>query len=256
MKKTSIKQLSDEYMKMVASSYNEVTMQDDFDGNNTDVINELAAEYKTSTVRIRKILITAGVYRTARVDEIIKLRNENKSVNEISKITGIKPAAVRASLPYSKKPYNIDPKTELGDRVDLSRKRKKAVTKLTKNIAGPDTDFHACNELLWECVVLFQNYHFHTSGRGGKGGVSFRYKLKKSSVTGNVTDEIVIDRKEKSKTITRSTVELAFKNAIFIQNKEGYVKGPKKLGCFGASYLYSMFIRFGIITDNNTGVAV
>ena len=29
--------------------------------------------------------------------------------------------------------------------------------------------------------------------------------------------------------------------------KNGNINGPKKLGVFGASYLYPMFLRFGLI---------
>ena len=29
--------------------------------------------------------------------------------------------------------------------------------------------------------------------------------------------------------------------------KKGNISGPKKLGVFGASYLYPMFLRFGLI---------
>ena len=90
-----------------------------------------------------------------------------------------------------------------------------------------------------------------TIGRGGEDAVSFRYKLKESKRTGKATNELLINRKEHSKTITRSTVELAFVNAIDEQTKNGYVKGPKKLKAFGASYLYSVFQKFGIITNQN-----
>ncbi|MDO4274509.1 MAG: hypothetical protein Q4D16_12635 [Eubacteriales bacterium] len=56
---------------------------------------------------------------------------------------------------------------------------------------------------------------------------------------------MLVDRKEKS--ITRATVELASIRDIDIGG-EG-MTGPKKLGCFGASYLYPVFIRLGVIRD-------
>ena len=59
--------------------------------------------------------------------------------------------------------------------------------------------------------------------------------------------EIEIDRKEK--TITKATICLAFHTAVEIQKREGYVSGPKKIGGFGASYLYPMFLRFGVIRE-------
>ncbi len=69
-----------------------------------------------------------------------------------------------------------------------------------------------------------------TSGRGGKGAVKFRYSPKVSTRTGETTEEIIIDRKEHSKSITRFTIELAFINAMKEQEIAGSVKGSKKWG--------------------------
>ena len=53
------------------------------------------------------------------------------------------------------------------------------------------------------------------------------------------------DKARKEKSISRSTVDLALKNALA---QESFVSGPKKLNTPGAhSYLYAMFIRFGVI---------
>lgn len=53
-----------------------------------------------------------------------------------------------------------------------------------------------------------------------------------------------VDRKEKS--ITKSTVELAFEKVLEMEER---VPGPKKLGCFGGSYLYPVFIWLGVIVN-------
>lgn len=63
------------------------------------------------------------------------------------------------------------------------------------------------------------------------------------TVKGN---EPFISRKAKS--ITRATVERAFDRANEIQRNGDIVDGPKKLGTFGASYLYVLFLRLRIIT--------
>ncbi len=213
-------------------------------------LSELANKFDTSTVRIRKILITRGLFSTAIIREVARLRNADKSIEDICKLTGLKPAAVKASLPYEKGLYNIDPKTSLGVRVERNRKRKAVVGKLRDLIGScSDNDYFPCFDALWNCVVLYQGYPFMTSGRGGKGAVKFRYSLKVSSRTGETTEEIIIDRKEHSKTITRSTIELAFINAMKEQKIAGCVKGPKKLGCFGASYLYGMFLKWEIFIN-------
>ena len=51
------------------------------------------------------------------------------------------------------------------------------------------------------------------------------------------------------KSISRSTVDLAFRNALEEQGRVGFVSGPRKLGVPGVrSNLYAIFLRFGIIT--------
>lgn len=92
----------------------------------------------------------------------------------------------------------------------------------------------ASQELLWDILLLFQDQVFYTAQN-----LDFVYTIK-----GN---EMFISRKGKS--ITRSTVNLAFQKALDLQKKGLPVSGPKKLGCFGASYLYPVFIRTGIITS-------
>ena len=62
-----------------------------------------------------------------------------------------------------------------------------------------------------------------------------QYFLKVSGRTGEKTDELVFSTREQGKTIIRSSVERAFETAIEIQQTEGYVSGPKKIGGFGFS---------------------
>lgn len=84
-------------------------------------------------------------------------------------------------------------------------------------------------ELLWEALMLFQGTSFYTAKK-----LEFTYTIK-----GN---EMFVSRKEKS--ITRATVNMSFRKAVAM---DGFVSGPKKLGTFGASYLYPVFIKLGVI---------
>lgn len=52
----------------------------------------------------------------------------------------------------------------------------------------------------------------------------------------------------KEKSITKSSVVMAYQKALLIQSTEGCVTGPKKIGTFGASYLFPIFLRLGFIT--------
>ena len=71
-------------------------------------------------------------------------------------------------------------------------------------------------------------------------GLRFTYKIKGG--------EMFINRKAKS--ITQATVFMAFWKAAELG---GEVAGPKKLGTFGASYLYPVFVRIGVIGRSHAG---
>lgn len=93
--------------------------------------------------------------------------------------------------------------------------------KTPKNIVSED--------MLWDMLKVFEGYSFETAKRLG-----FTYMIKGK--------EMFISRKEKS--VTKATVMIAFRKALELG---GNVPGPKKLNCFGASYLYPIFVYFGII---------
>ena len=58
-------------------------------------------------------------------------------------------------------------------------------------------------------------------------------------------NELFVSRKEKS--ITRATVDMAYQQVLKLQEAGEAIDGPKKLGTFGASYLYPLFIALGVI---------
>ena len=64
-------------------------------------------------------------------------------------------------------------------------------------------------------------------------------------------NEIFVDRKVNSKSITRSSVEMVFRKLQ--ERRQGGeefplpVQGPKKLGVFGASYLYPVLKRLELV---------
>lgn len=180
----------------------------------------IANDLGMNPVKVRKLLITAGVYESSIADCILILRREGKPLVEIMEATGLSRASVHSYLPYSKVPYKANEISATAERLRLYRKRKYMVEKLKD-----ETTF----QNLWETLQVFQDYSFHTSK-----GLKFVYSIK-----GN---EIFVDRKSKS--ITRATVELAFQRALELGVE---ATGPKKLGCFGASYLYPIFVRLGVI---------
>ena len=82
---------------------------------------------------------------------------------------------------------------------------------------------------LWEAIRQHEGEPLHTVK-----GLTFTYRTR-----GN---ELFVDRKEKS--ITRATVNRAFRRATASTEK---LTGPKQLGTFGASYLFPLFCKLGIL---------
>ena len=151
---------------------------------------------------------------------------------------------------------NIQDGNETNDTdgsVDRNAMEKMVAVKALNNVIKAGIPW---KEQLWTCVRLWQGEEFRTAGRGKthSGSTAFTYSLKKSSRTGEENAELVISTKKQSKTVTRSSVELAMVNALEEMRKMGYVSGPKKLGqIFGGSYLYAMFLEWGVITDDECG---
>lgn len=99
-------------------------------------------------------------------------------------------------------------------------------------------------DALWSCITAFQEYPFHTAS-----GLPFQYTLKKGR-NGKLTHELWIDRREGSKSLTWSSVRLAFQNVKEMREngERPFVERPKGLGDIrGVSYIYPLFMRFGLI---------
>lgn len=96
-------------------------------------------------------------------------------------------------------------------------------------------------ENLWNCVVAFQGETFYTVS-----GLPFSYSLKIGR-DGTYTKELFIDRREHSKSLSWSSVRIAFEKAVA---KRGCVIArPKGIADVrGVSYSYSLLWRFGIVS--------
>lgn len=96
-------------------------------------------------------------------------------------------------------------------------------------------------ERLWAAMLAFEGERFRTAS-----GLEFTYAFKPNRY-GQRGNELSFSRKEK--TVTRSTVEAALRRCLELGGGQLPVtlSGPKMLGTFGASYLYPVFIRLGIV---------
>ena len=199
-------------------------------------IRDVAAAMDTTPLKIRKILITTGHYSTERSRKVQLLREQGCTIQQVMEQTGLKRASVHAYLPYSKGSYNLSEPTLNAECRKAYRRRKTVCERLRQKINSPDVE-----EYLWDAIVAFAEYPFRT-----ESGLSMKY-----TVEGG---EIFFNRKEKS--VTRATVMRAFNKARQIQKTEGCVSSPKKLGTFGASYLYPVFLRIGVCSNSASSKAM
>lgn len=95
-------------------------------------------------------------------------------------------------------------------------------------------------ELLWNAIAAFQGYPFFTAS-----GLPFTYRIKRGR-NGAYTKELLIDRRERSKSLTWGSIRLAFAHALESQNQ--LILRPKMLGDIrGISYIYPLLWRFELI---------
>ena len=206
-------------------------------------LQTIADELDLNPIKVRKLLITAGVYKSDAAEQVQRAFNKHRdsglshteAIAATMRELNISKSSVTSYLPYEKGVYfptetdsnNISVGAE---RIRRMRKREKILEELRAKQS---------EEALWAAVIEFQGYKFRTYS-----GLVFSYGLKKGRGD-TYTKELFIDRRENSKSLAWSSVLLAFHNIPQI----GYVVDrPKALGDIrGVTYIYAMFYRFGLI---------
>ena len=189
-------------------------------------------------IKVRKLLITAGVYESEVADKVqdtFEEYRETQSYKEAILSTAaaldLSKASVTSYLPYQKGVYF--PSTADKEKISVGAERRRRYRAVRKLRSEP-TEEH-----LWETVLLYSGVRFKTYS-----GLPFTYEIRKGR-SGEYTKELWIDRREKSKSLAWSSVLLALRN----MKKVGeVVERPKALGDIrGVTYIYGMFYRFGLI---------
>ena len=160
-----------------------------------------------------------------------------RASEKYKRLQGFRLLPSAATFPTAKPVYNLEESTRVAERLRKFRKRRKAAEQIKKAIK--DESLKDVNEAIWNALIAFEGYSFQTAK-----GLRYTYTVK-----GN---ELFFSRKEKS--VTRASVEMALETAIELQKSNLRIRGPKMLRCFGASYLYPIFIRFGVICDGEPKV--
>ncbi len=196
-------------------------------------LNEAAAQFGITSLKARKILITAGVYSTAVSREVQDLYRRGRSVAEIGRMLNLSRASVHSYLPYSKMIYKMDRLSTTAERELLYRKRKRAKAALAHAVT---------KENLWSALEVFQQYPFHlTRGTEEKGSMKFTYRLSVPAA-GRVGASLVL--KPNGMTISMTEVLMVFDRILRLQDMTG---NPDQLGIPNDSYLYAILMGIGLI---------
>ena len=231
-------------------------------------LQTIADELDLNPIKVRKLLITAGVYKSEVSDQVNRVFNKHRdsglshteAIAATMREMNLSKASVTSYLPYEKGVYfpaetdssNISVGAE---RIRRMRKREKILEELRAEQS---------EDALWAAVIAFQGFQFRTYS-----GLVFSYSLKKGRSRGNTesgvankqdeaykqdeackkadvyTKELFIDRRENSKSLAWSSVLLAYHN---IPSIGSVVDRPKTLGDIrGVTYIYAIFYRFGLI---------
>ena len=95
-------------------------------------------------------------------------------------------------------------------------------------------------DAVWALLQKHQQEVFHTAK-----GLPFTYTIRGG--------ELFVDRRSKS--ITISTVANALEKIVALEMDGIPITGPKKIGCYGASYLYPVLLTLGVIAAPAPGEA-
>ena len=206
-------------------------------------LQTIADELDLNPIKVRKLLITAGVYKSDAADQVQKVfgthREAGLSHTEAIAATmrelNLSKASVTSYLPYEKGVYF--PAETDSNNLSVGAERIRRMRKRNKVLEELRTE--QTEEALWAAMIEFQEYKFRTYS-----GLIFSYSLKKGRGD-TYTKELFIDRRENSKSLAWSSVLLAFHN---IPSIGSVVDRPKALGDIrGVTYIYAMFYRFGLI---------
>lgn len=201
-------------------------------------LQSIADALALKPIKVRKLLITAGVYESNAAKKVKNTFEEYRKTQDYKTATlttaavlKLSKASVTSYLPYEKGAYF--PGTADKEKISVGAERQRRYRAVRKLRTEP-TEEH-----LWEVVLLYAGVRFKTYS-----GFPFTYEIRKGR-NGQYTKELWIDRREKSKSLAWSSVLLALGN---IKKVGEVAERPKALGDIrGVTYIYGMFYRFGLI---------
>ena len=201
-------------------------------------LQAIADELGLSPIKVRKLLITAGVYESDVAEKVQDTFEEYRATQDYktailstANTLQLSKASVTSYLPYQKGVYF--PSTADKEKISVGAERQRRYRAMKRWRADPT------EENFWGMVLAYAGVKFKTYS-----GLPFSYEIKKGR-NGEYTKELWIDRRENSKSLAWSSVLLALRN---MKKVGAVVDRPKALGDIrGVTYIYGMFSRFGLI---------
>ena len=199
-------------------------------------LQAISDELGLNPIKVRKQLITAGVYQSEVAEKVKNTFEEYRETKDYktailstANALQLSKASVTSYLPYKKGVYF--PNTAEKEKISVGAERQRRYRAMKRWRTNPT------EENFWGVVLAYAGVGFKTYS-----GLPFTYEVRKGR-NGEYTKELWIDRREKSKSLAWSSIILALKNT-----KGEVVDRPKALGDIrGVTYIYGMFYRFGLI---------
>ncbi len=198
-------------------------------------LQAIGDELELNPIKVRKLLITAGVYESEVAEKVQDTFEEYRETQDYK--TSMLSTAKRLTFPKPPSPRTCHirkvctSQVQRKEKISVGAERQRRYRAMKRWRADPT------EENFWGLVLAYAGVKFKTYS-----GLPFSYEIKKGR-NGEYTKELWIDRREKSKSLAWSSIVLALGNI-----KEEVVERPKALGDIrGVTYIYGMFYRFGLI---------
>ena len=200
-------------------------------------LQAIADTLNLNPIKVRKLLITAGVYESDVAEKVQDTFEEYRETQDYktailstAATLELSKASVTSYLPYKKGVYF--PSTEK-EKISVGAERQRRYRAIKRWRAD------LTEENFWGVVLAYAGVRFKTYS-----GLPFTYEVRKGR-NGEYTKELWIDRRENSKSLAWSSVLLALGN---VKEVGAVVDRPKALGDIrGVTYIYGVFYRFGLI---------
>lgn len=154
-------------------------------------LHSVADEFNTTILKVRKVLITSGVFQSDTSEKVRQLFSDGKTIPEIQAEMQLSRASVYSYLPYMKTIYNAKEFSAIAQRLRTYRERKRVVLTFQNAIK----DSLLTEHIIWDVISAFANYPFYTSRE-----MKFFYMVHGGEIQVN----------QKKKTITKASIICQF----------------------------------------------